>query len=350
MTCNDLERTGALAPGISATAAAAFLHGDRGSSPATPWAVRALMAVGAWLAGIFFAAFLVISLDLDHSGVAVAVGGVATAGALVLLRLGRGLFLNQLALACSFAGHILIFLGIMEFGNSQDNLSAVLMASVVIGVPIYWISRDPVQRFLSVAWVFVIGWIWIGDTRDFDLLTGALAVAVPLAGVAYGFSGRLRGDWWRPARGACLIGLFGSAQIIVMKAAGAGHEGFSQVVGVLVAAGLGGLLWYHLRPSGRATGWFVGFAALLGLLALAKAPGCVAALGLLAVAHARGERLLEGFASLALGVFLVVFYHQLDLTLGQKSLVLMVAGALLLGVPALVRRLHPSKKPRDLTP
>jgi uncharacterized membrane protein len=67
-------------------------------------------------------------------------------------------------------------------------------------------------------------------------------------------------------------------------------------------------------------------------------PGVLAAVIVIVLGFQRGNRLLLGLGSVFLVIFLIAFYYHLDISLLQKSLILVATGLLLLGLRALMLR------------
>lgn len=90
------------------------------------------------------------------------------------------------------------------------------------------------------------------------------------------------------------------------------------------------LLLFHgaLRNMRAAAFLFLGTIGLA--LASFKAPGIIAALYMLAVGFHRANRIIVGISITFLVVFLSGFYYNLDITLINKSYILLGTGALLI--------------------
>lgn len=310
-----------------------------GDESTAPWIARLALGLGAWLAGVFFIGFVWLVLDLmglDEELVVSGVGLFLVGGSVYLLGYRKSLFLEQLALALSLAGHLLFFFGLHDV-VPRNEFAGPLFGAVLLAGPVYWFSRNAVQRYLSVGWVWLTWWaaamdFWSGDSKDvvvLGLLLMAFAVVVSLL---WGFE-KLANPIWRPILWSSL-----TSQIFSLFWLGQFSEwipldfSVERLFGVVAGFTWSVLLWRLIRPEGPARFALLAFALLLVGLGLAGAAGVVFSLGLLAVAHARRERMLEAAAIASLGVFLIVFYYHLGVPLNEKAFLMMGAGAVLLGI------------------
>lgn len=96
----------------------------------------------------------------------------------------------------------------------------------------------------------------------------------------------------------------------------------------------GGLIFVLLKLGGWLKGlkqeWMVLSIAVICLLGAFTAPGILAALLLLVLGHGFSDKIITGLALIFLPVFLVVFYYAMDVSLLNKSFILVGSGAVLL--------------------
>ncbi len=342
MKIADLEKANWLARPFEGAAGESKRDGE-----ALPAISRAALGLGAWFAGLFFAAFLASGLGLlFRSGSGIAGAGLAVvAASLVVERFGRGVFVGQVALSWNFAGTLLFLVGLAQSGGGwTEALFRSLVGAVLLCPFVYWLSRHPVQRFLSVAWVWAAGAPFAFASASAELAIGFAVVGLGLFVLG---AGGFVGPRWRPAARAGLAGLLGllvscAWQWNWIDAGFLAHV--SRVAGVLVPVVFFGLLWHLNRPRGAAAGLHLVSGGLLLALGLAGAPGLAAAAGLMATARARRDRVLAGLGAVALVAFLVLFYYSLDTTLLAKSLWLAGKGCVLLATAA-VAKLDPHLLP-----
>jgi len=337
---DQLVNEGQLSPDARATIIPALAAPD--DATGTPWYVRALVGISAWIAAVLLTAFLVGGTQLVTSAQALIVVGLILCGVAIALRrtLTRSIFAAQLALALSLAGQTLFTFGVADGSNG---VLAVVLALVVLEVALIAIYPDMLHRFLSTI-----------------VIVGAL-VALLL-------------DWNVPSAVHALVGLLAVGALVLWERESAltvaRAEGFSRPIGYgLIIALLGvlclgltdmtpipywwisGLLLlpmllvleyrivscFEPRADAAIVPWLVGATVLASLPAL-WTPGVLAAVIVIVLGFQRSNRLLLGIGAFFLVVFLIAFYYHLDVTLLVKSLLLLATGLLLLGLRVLMPR------------
>ena len=129
----------------------------------TPIFVGILIGVGAWLAGCFFTAFLLLLFDTMH----VDKGGVFLAGcgylfgATLLRRSSRHLFFIQAALALAVAGYLMAVFGVVETASYGERELWAALASTLLAVVVCYFNPCPIIRFIMpvVATGIVLNWL-----------------------------------------------------------------------------------------------------------------------------------------------------------------------------------------------
>lgn len=337
MNLGDLKNGGFLLSDAAGDDALAVLARGDDAETRMPWIGRLVLGLGAWLAGCFLLAFTVILLDLDEI-TAVMVGLPIVVGSVFLLRSKSGIFLEQFALAFGFAGYLLVFFGLIELDSNE--MVAPFFGALFLCVPVYWFSNHPVQRFFSFLWLWVTSWVAVGIWNP-DSITSYLVVFGALAVVILLLSGRVAGRLWRPAMWASVVGLFGSLLWISESGAREPLKAVPVVpIGIVCAVGMSWLLWVLTKPEGKAAVVFGAAVVLMTGLGCVGASAIVTSLGLMGVAHARGDRRLGWVATVALAQSLIAFYYHLGLPLVQKSIILMLSGAALLGIRLVLYRME----------
>ena len=314
---------------------AAHLRDAEAERP-SPWYLKAMTAIGAWLAGIFFLGFVACTGIVDDSPPSLgAWGAILLAAAVTIWRtLGRIEFASQFALALSVAAHALLIYVATEVAPDWDGAEtgAAALVAVALSVVLYPVYRDLVHRFLSslLAIGLVIGWLVIEGSSH--LLH--VAIAMQIVGICVLFAServrRLRiARALTPLGYALVVSLLGTVVVTALASSEIGTPLWpSSVVLAIALLYLLGWAWEWgdwLRSEPAL--WAVGVVVLLGAV---STPGLLVALALLVIGHASENRILEGLGLAFLPVFVVVFYYMLDVDLLTKSAILLASGAVLL--------------------
>jgi hypothetical protein len=280
------------------------------------------------------------------NSVAFVIGSLFMIASILLRRRVNTTFLTQLALVISSAGQILV---IGAVGSAAHSVIAGSMAAIVSSIVLIVWYPDRVQRFSATLVVFGALLVVI---VDHPIPHGMDALALVLLALTLGlwrFTPREwieeRADLVEPVIYGLVIALLGVLathpvvtiadvrEVSSLRLGPVSIIAFIVALLVLVAAifaEYGGTL---LRAEALAA--FTGI-VLLGAITR-RTPGIVATVLLLVLAFDRGARVLMALATAFFLGFGAAFYYDLELTLLQKSIILMLSGALCLVAWAIVR-------------
>ncbi|MBI3926775.1 MAG: DUF4401 domain-containing protein [Armatimonadetes bacterium] len=306
---------------------------ERSTDAATPWFVRALVGLGAWVAAILLLVFMAL-LEILNEHTYLLIGPVLCGGA-VLLRGSRSQaarindFLEQLYLALCLAGQGVTVYGLYEL---LDNEFSAALGTLVLEVALVVLYTGAFGRFLSVNFAWIALAVVVGDAPEPLAADLPVDLTVTLAALA------LAWVWWQQPRllagpAANLVTpigygtatfLLGLLLISISFDSPAGWPA-TAVLTIVVAL----LSW---RIQGKVSPLT---AAILLLGAITwTTPGLMAAVLVMTLGFYRRDPPLLGLALAFLVVFTSAYYYHLDMTLLRKSGVLAASGLLLLLVRA----------------
>jgi len=307
----------------------------------TPGFVRAMVAMSAWIAALLLQGFF-YGANLTRSWESMAVvGAVLCAASVVLQRKGKHvLFLSSLALALSFTGQGMLIAGL---GSHMRSATLVAFVVMVLNVGFLAVYDDRTMRFLSTLAIIGASFAIVLDNHipyGIQLMTlllagGSAALWMSEPDLA---TGNLA-PCYRPVGYGMVVGLFSCLMPSVMPGYAGPH--FYAPYGAWITAGglLAVLIYFEYRlllEHALLDDRRVAAAVFIGTLLLAyparRMPGMIAAIIVLLLGFRRGNRTLMGFALAFLFVFISAYYYHLGLTLMQKSISLMVAGAVLISL------------------
>lgn len=314
----------------------------------TPWFVSALIAVSAWLSVIPFLAFIVLSHLVEEPISAIILGLILLINTVILHNSkGHILFLDQLALALNLTGQVLLTIGIAA--ESKD-LVTVCLAILLMEMLLIKMYSDHILRFLSVLIATAAALVLIYDLKLY-LGIHILILLIAIGAIWYWIAeashltDKVMASLHQPLAYAFIIAL----QIILIpssilpnsqliSAVTWWYSSFSLTILLLA-------LEYYILRSNNITfsiKTYIIFAGtlLIGLL-LYQSPGIIASIIVLILGFQRGNRLLIGLAIFFLSIFLISYYYYLDITLLMKSISLMSAGLVLLGLRFILKRAFP---------
>jgi uncharacterized membrane protein len=315
------------------------------AGPDTPWYVRVMAGFGAWLGGLFLLGSIMafFTAAMRSAGAVTVVGVIALAAAFWLYRVARDSdAVQQLALAASMAGQFAIGFGLSEVFHWRDTSIAgmllLLQIALVLAMP------NGLHRFLSTWFAAIAGYYFLYQLHAQALGAAILAVMVVLVWLN-------EAAWTAAGRAAlCLPVGYALALALLFWQAPYSVEwllDWRGRAGVAVPAMLAPLAYAlclaataavlaRRHAPGKLVLWVV--VALLVSAAAWLAPGLIAALLVLILGEAAGRRGLVGLALLGVVWYLGTYYYRMNLTLLEKSWVMLGTGMLLIALRFVLNR------------
>ncbi len=314
----------------------------RETAAANPWYIKALLAVGAWIAAVCFILFLLAAGLLTDLGNMLLWGGLFIGGAVMLHRFaGERDFAAQLALALSVAGHVMMFVWVAA---STEEFAFVPFAALLLCIVLYPLYKNALHRFLSCLTVTTTSAAWLLYAEMPNGLH--LLVLFEIAGICLLFTTRgVGGRGWSDATRPAAYALAVSLLVILLLVVWLNSFALASVIGerarvfefpskIILAASLLYLCWWvagksreqftHLSES-----LAIAFVAVIAL-GILSTPGLLAALALVIIGYERHDRTLLSLGVVFFPVFICAFYYSLNVDLWTKSLILIGSGLVLL--------------------
>jgi uncharacterized membrane protein len=330
---------------------AALVEGDvpPAKAPQAPWFVRAMLGIAGWIGAIFLLGFVgaFMAALIESPTASLVVGAIVCAGAVLLFRWGRNNdFLDQFAFATSLAGQALILAGLFlslekQSGDPMDEIALVAILMAGIQAILFFLAPDFLHRVWT-AWTGGVAlMVALASWRLYPYAPALLLVA-------------LLWIWLReielPRQGARLrpggYGLTLAAMLAVLlrnlieSPFWTNEEtARAQALHLWLGAAAGGaaLVWAVFRlirregvPVDSAPGRIALAGAVILAVASLWAPGLAPMIAILVVGYANGNRVLTGLGILGLLGYLSYYYYSLEMTLLQKSALMVGVGAALL--------------------
>ncbi len=335
------------------------------SASEVPWYVLGIQALGGWVASvlllIFLGLFVVVTLDIDHNIEAVLLGcGVVVLIVGMAASRARGIVGHQFGLACSLAGAGALSVGLAMLCADTPwwplaaacgaaaayplvkertfRLIAATAGFALIHIGIFlqlwgengWLlyAFDPhefaqtsftrAHIYLGCWWLILcmgLAWAWLKEKDWIPLRDPAALIPPALHGLYISL----------PAALICLI-LLSMPEFAGMPLAARA----ASALGVAAGCGIGLFAWFFGlgAPIAVRFAWLV-TAALIAVAGWFMPGMSVALLGLATGRHI-GNKLYLGGAGFLLFCYLIYYYYDLNGTLLDKSINLMISGAVIL--------------------
>jgi hypothetical protein len=325
-----------------------------------PSYLRFIIAVGAWLASIFFIACgtAFFGWEAQHKPAIGATGIVILVASIVVNRFKLGLFIEQFALALSLAGQGMIYYGFIP--DSEPGVSATDL-SIAMAIVLYVAYPSFLSRLITCVAAFQITLWWL-HLHGGDWVPWLESRGTPFSATLFAywlFHLALLGICLIPARYERLLAPLGYATAISLACwqfqdaipgigvlvseipkAGTGLMHFPWRAIVTAMALLGVAIWSAGGLSRIAEQQVLFTAIVITLIVLMTlgATGVVLSLLLMLLGFSLGKRPLLALGLLLLGIFLVDYYYSLEANLLTKSLILVASGAALLALRTVLIR------------
>jgi hypothetical protein len=314
--------------------------------PSIPWYFKILIAVGAWIAAIFFLSFLFISRIVDYSStVGFIIWGVFFIGfALVMINLLRkNDFSVQLALALSAIGHFLALVGLAgDIGRSSLNFNweTVFLVSLVLCVVLYPLFRNSIHRFLSCCLVSFTSAAWVMELKAYDLFHVIIFIDVSIILFMLSKGGNNKKNW-RPLFYALAVSVLFILFIRLVPHNEIGTAWWPSNVIMVVLPLIAMIRWESIFGiTWRSQMKEPLILSVLGiiLLGVVSTPGILASIGVIVLGARFRDNILKVVGAVFLPVYIYMFYYSMDITLDVKSLIMGGSGLVLLGLREYLRR------------
>ncbi|PCJ95615.1 MAG: hypothetical protein COA45_12165 [Zetaproteobacteria bacterium] len=306
-----------------------------------PLYLRALVGVGAFIASLCFIGFIAIGMEIREEEGFVIAGLVLIALAIGLQKLGggghtiKGSFYMQSSFALMATGKTLFTFGMAEILGSGWGATIALL---VITAATYHIYRMSVDRFLStfaVLFSILVNVLW---DREFagsrELLFNGFILLQILGAAVLITNVKIKRDYI-PMTYGILFSLCTSALFLASytKFGYWRHEEYINPIfvsllftGSLVAS----IIWFvgGVRKINTETSRLACLGAVL--MGVISAPGIILSIILMVLGYAKHEKIMVTMGALLVPVFLFFYYYNLDISLMEKSGVLVGSGITLL--------------------
>lgn len=298
---------------------------------AAPWYIKTLIGVGAWFGALFFLFFLWASqlFVFDQPGTTMIWGiiFIGTAVGVNYAGKSKNVFLEQLALALSTAGHILVLWAAHRYGGTR----LIFLISLLLCVLLYRLYRSSIHRFFSCILV-------IGTAISYILNSGShhwlhVLLFLEIAAVGFLLAKKWYSKEWRPIGYALVMAVPLMFSMLLLPRDEIYTPWWPSNI-ILIFA----LVWLYIRisktPGNQTTRIEPLVLAVIVtiLLGAISSPGILAAAGLLVLGYHLRDKALTGLGLTFLPLYIVLFYYNLNMTLDVKSWILAGSGVVLLGL------------------
>ncbi len=303
----------------------------------SPWYIKILHALGAWISAVFFIAFIFESKIITNDTTQLIVFGIAliAAGVMINFKSKESIFLGQFALALSTAGHVLVLMGVSDW--SKHEITVIFGASIVLCLILYPLYNNFLHRFLSCFLVLGLAVIFVLSELKGSLWVHLL-VLVEAVGLGLVMKKRPYSDYWAPVFYALILGI----PLQLFPSVFSFHD--MNITwwpsNVILIAALLGLYLGKIRGNKETIIVVLLASAVLGVL---SSPGLLASIGLLVIGYHLQKSPLVSAGLVLFPFYIFFFYNKMDMRLDIKSGILAATGLVLLALRFYLGRIYRSK-------
>lgn len=310
----------------------------------TPWYVRLVVGLGAWITAVvamLLGGAIVMLLLKIESALALAVIGVMYLGLglWTLRQPDTKLFATQMGIATAAAGAALVTIG---FAGEAEEIWVAVPVSAAIAVMIFLVTTNKTLQFLAAALVAAVFVITLEMERvPYALDIVALATPVGLYLLLYPPE--------RDVSPAALVMLLTFPLFSVFIAPDTAWARDANTGGwVARAIHIGLFIWlvhgYRGHRGAQIDRPVMIFVAAAALVCLLLPAGGSAALLLMTLAYVTGSMSLASLGVALQAQFIIRYYYSLEMTLLDKSFLLMAVGVVILVAWWLAQRGEPERR------
>lgn len=315
------------------------------SQSETPWYIQLFIAIGAWLAAIFFIALLILASAIT-SEVSAIFGGYILIGVALLLKYNNpsGTFSGQLSLAFTAAGQVFLIGGFIILFDLGFFATILLIILIQIGVIIVY--PHSIQRFISTLIIVGALAFWLAEIEFWFGLSFLVMLTAILTILYWSNEFKIRqnrvwSSYLTPTAYALPFAMMGAIIFKMMIEDDYFYQPTFLAQPFILTLGLLFILLrleqvivasYGIRLDSPIVIHVLLGTAIITLPSLLT-PGIIAAMIVLILGIWRENRILMGISAVCLMGFLGEFYYyELDFGLITKSYILMVTGVTCLAV------------------
>lgn len=309
-----------------------------------PLYVRILFGLGAWFAAGFLISSMGMFFVFNNGMGSMMCGAVLLFLAISVGKAARTIFLDQLSLACAFAGNFLVLMGSAVMLRDSVILVILISHTVVLSI-VYPLYNSKIYRFIAPIALAILATAEIFASEALYLLHGLITAETLCFGFLLLYE--RRSLLLTPLLYSAALMLPATLLFVNFMNMGVWYAEYATPLWPSSLVITAGLVYFYLHLAGGLSyfrePWLMLSISSTLLLGLFTTPGVLVALGLMIAGYAFSDRILTAMSFCFLPCFLVVFYYSMAITLAYKSAVVLGSGILLLVIRWIAGKLIPGE-------
>lgn len=310
-----------------------------------PWYIRFMQGFAGWLAALFLLVFFGTAFSfLFHKptgGLLISIGILCSVGAYILIRFQKNDFFDQLGMAFSLCGQLMVAIGLFFLLKVESKVAFFILGFYQLGLA--WLLPQYAHRVLTTSFGLLSVLIGLNLSGFYAIGSAVVAIALSFIWLKEMSWGRLRNIWEPIGYGVAITIIFSSGFLITGKIFlresmrhGSGWlfeqaELINSVLIALVFVNLVILLLKENKIKLDSKTAILSYVIAVGLVLISfKIYGISTGLLLLIIGFSRQRISLMVLGGFAIVSFFSWYYYNLQVTLLFKSVTLVILGMCLL--------------------
>lgn len=310
-----------------------------------PWYIRFMQGFAGWVAALFIIGFFAASFTFlfkkPTSGILMAIGILCSVGAYTVIRLQKNEFLDQVGMAFSLCGQLMVAMGLFFYADVESKFGFIILG--LYQLLLAWIIPQYAHRLLSTAFGLLALLIGLNLNGFYGIGSALVAIVFSFIWLKESSWGKHRELWDPIGYGVAITIVFSSGFLLTGKyllRESIRHkeswlfnnaELISSLLIALVFVNLVVVLLKEYKLKFDSKTAILSLLAAAGLVLISfKIYGISTGLILVIVGFARQRLTLIVLGGLSVISFFSWYYYNLQATLLFKSITLIVLGVVLL--------------------
>jgi uncharacterized membrane-anchored protein len=310
-----------------------------------PWYIRFMQGFAGWLAALFLLGFFGTAFSfLFHKptgGLLISVGILCSVGAYVLIKFQRNDFFDQLGMAFSLCGQLMVAIGLFFLLKVESKVAFFILG--IYQLTLAWLVPQYGHRVLTTSFGLLAVLIGLNLSGFYAIGSAVIAIVLSFIWLKEKSWGRLRNIWEPIGYGVAITIVFSSGFLISGKffLRESIHDGsgwlfeqaelINSVLIALVFVNLVVLLLKENKVKFDSKTAVLSYVMAIGLVLISfKIYGISTGLLLLIIGFSRQRISLIVLGGFAIVSFFSWYYYNLQATLLFKSVTLVILGVCLL--------------------
>ncbi len=330
-------------------------HIDEMQTENISWMIRTFASIGAWFGMITFMGFLGAVGFFDDDNILIVTGILFIIGSLTLPNFKiKNLFLEPISLGLGLAGQGMCLIAIDGFFSYKNELLAICFVGLIVETIFIVFTKSQTQRFLATI---AFGYCVLGVLFELDLFAGVhffIGLLIVATTLLLLFEDKIMNEYPKllityntftfalSISVSCLVAIHAFLITSSYKVRHSEKYPFIEYDWIVSVMAIGCAIYtvYHLLKEHNMRKYFEVFMIGTSVLLISTffmSAGISWAFLLIILGVLRSQKIILTIGVVCFLYFLNLFYYSLEISLLNKSIILMISGALFAAIGLFIR-------------